>query len=227
MNTGKTNPRGFCATCLRAPLNCYCRFVRAFEPRLRFVILTHVRETQKHVATGRLAHLCLKRSLLVRGFEFGSDETVNALIADQRNHCVALYPGAESLNLSSLSPAERASLLPAGREPVVFVIDGTWATARKSMARSPNLRSLPRFSFDPPAPSRIRLRLQPEAECLTTLEAIHHTIELLGPARGFDTALRAHDGMLHALDAMVDEQIALGAAHNPRWWGAKIPALSR
>jgi DTW domain-containing protein YfiP len=100
---------------------------------------------------------------------------------------------------------------------VVFVVDGTWISARKTMQRSANLRPLPRLSFDPPHPSRFRLRKQPEAHCLSTVEAIHHTIELLGSAFDFPVESRTHDSLLHAFSRMEERQIELARPQQPRF----------
>jgi DTW domain-containing protein YfiP len=206
----KTQPRGQCRKCLRAPLNCYCALVAAFDPGIRFLVFRHRREARKHVATGRITHDFLEGSVLLTGYHFDADPRAPSLLADPAFYNVVLFPGAVSVNLSPLSPAERAELIPAGRRLSIVLVDGTWTTARKAVERSPLLRALPRISFDPPARSRIRIRQQPEAHCLTTLEAAHHAIELLAPPGG-----RAHDRMLDALDAMIDRQIELARREVP------------
>ena len=50
-----------------------------------------------------------------------------------------------------------------------------------------NLGPLPRISFDPGEPSRFRGRKQPKPECLSTIEAIHRTIDLLPADAGVAT----------------------------------------
>ncbi len=92
---------------------------------------------------------------------------------------------------------------------VIFVIDGTWRTAKKMINQSPCLNTLPRISFTPPAPSRFHVRKQPRPECYSTIEAIHHTIELLGPVRGFPLGERRHDSLLFAFENMVRRQLDL------------------
>lgn len=216
----ETSPRELCVACLRAPVNCYCAQLRRFDPRIEFVILMHPRESRKHVATGRLAHLSLEGSHLLVSYNPAREERLLRLLADPARHCVVLYPGEQSVNLSHLEPRARANLVPESRRLTVLVIDGTWTTARKTMQRSPLLRALPRYSFDPPYASRIRLRAQPRPECFTTLEAIHHTIELLGSSRGFDCTSRAHDALLTAMDTMIDRQVELAKIHFPNFWGA-------
>ncbi len=128
---------------------------------------------------------------------------MNAIIANPAYHCVILYPGQRSVNLSPLSRGERKALFPSDRELVIFVIDGTWATARQTAWQSQNLKALPRVCFTPPAPSTFRVRKQPRPECFSTIEAIHHTVELLG-----DGSLK-HDILLEVFNKMVERQIAI------------------
>jgi DTW domain-containing protein YfiP len=77
------------------------------------------------------------------------------------------------------------------------------------MQRSANLQKLPRICFQPARPSNFRVRKQPQENFFSTIEAIHETIELIGPARGFDPSSRRHDSLLRVFDTMVDQQIAL------------------
>jgi DTW domain-containing protein YfiP len=206
--------RGLCLQCLHPTLTCYCAEVRPFDPKIRFAILIHGREAQNRIATGRISHLTLERSLLLQGYNYSDDKRVNELIADPDNHCVVLYPGRLSANLTT-NPQARS--FPRGKDLVVFVVDGTWVTARKTMLRSRNLRELPRISFDPPRESRFRIRKQPRPNCYSTVEAVHHTIELLGPGRGFALETRTHDSLLHVFDHMVEQQIELSKKRAPRF----------
>ena len=208
MKEGWQKPlRPLCVRCRRAALTCYCTSLQPFDPKIRFVILIHGREAQKRIATGRLTHLSLKGSELIEGTDFTHHPRVQELL-NSDYESVVLYPGEGSLNLSTLSPGERTKRFT--RPLQVFVIDGTWSTAPKIM-RSKNLEALPRICFDPPAPSRFRVRRQPGEHCYSTLEATHQTIELLGEAAGFTTADRAHDALLNSFEKMVDQQISLSS----------------
>ena len=198
--------RTICFRCMHPDFNCYCALIKPFDPKIRFAILMHKIEARRRVATGRLSHLSLENSLLITGHDFTEDKQVNALIDDPRNHSVVLYPGRNSQNLSELAPDERASFFPREKNLVVFVIDGTWNTARQ-MIRSQCFQSLPRVCFTPPSISSFRVRKQPMPECYSTLEAIHHAIELVGPGRGFPAADRQHDALLEVFDAMVERQL--------------------
>lgn len=195
-------PRGLCYTCWRPSGFCYCEKIRPAALDLRFAILIHPLEERRPIATGRMAHLCLKDSLLIEGDDYTDDAQVNALLADPRHYPVILYPGEGSTDLTPLSPPERRALFPQDKRILIFVIDGTWNSARRTMFRSQNLKKLPSIRFTPPVPSRIRVRHQPERHCYTTLEAIHQVIDLLAA-----TASRPHDNLLEVLDYMVGRQL--------------------
>lgn len=195
-------PRGLCYTCWRPSGFCYCAKIRPLDLDLRFAILIHPLEEKRPIATGRMAHLCLKDSLLIEGDDYSDDEQVNALMADPQNHCVILYPGEGSTDLTPLSPQERRALFPQNKRIVIFAIDGTWNSARRTMFRSQNLKKLPQIRFTPSTPSRIRVRQQPEKHCYTTLEAIHQVIDLLT-----ESPSRPHDNLLEVLDYMVARQL--------------------
>lgn len=166
------------------------------ETSTRFVFLMHPKEYKEEKAgTGRLTQLCLPNSELHMGIGFDRDESVQALLADPRNYCVLLYPGREALNLSeagSMAPgAENADGSPPHaalhglrsllqqRRLVVFLLDATWSLARKMLRLSPSLQRLPRIMFTPTAPSRYIIKQQPQAGCLSTLEAVHELLLVL------------------------------------------------
>jgi DTW domain-containing protein YfiP len=194
--------RLLCVSCFQPGFSCFCRHIVPFDPGIKFVILIDHIEFKRRIATGRLSHLCLQNSELIRGFDYSENVRVNGCLADTKYQSVILYPGLKSLNLSSLTSADRASLSPAGKPLQIFVIDGTWNTARKMLRLSTNLQHLPRICFTPKQPSRFRVRKQPKEFCYSTVEAIHHTIDLLERPQG------PHDNLLLVFDKMVEQQLA-------------------
>lgn len=192
--------RAWCLTCRKPQATCYCALVRPFESFPTFAILIHRRETRRTVATGRMAHLCLSNSLLLEGTDFTEHPQANALICDDSNHCMVLAPGPRSVNLTHLPLAERTALFPPGKRPIVFVIDGTWAQARRMLKLSRNLQLLPSICFTPQTPSRFRVRRQPAPHCYSTIEAIHACIALLGGETP------PPQGMLDVFHDMADRQ---------------------
>ena len=200
--------RHCCATCLQPDFACYCPWIKTIDLKIDFVILTHPKEIKRRrIATGRMAHLSLENSHFIMGHLFEHEPRVNAILSDTNRHCVMLYPGRRSANLTEMSEAGLRGVVPLGKRLTVFVIDGTWSTAKKTVNQSPNLNGLPRICFTPPGPSNFRVRLQPRPECYSTIEAIHYTAQLLGPAVGLDSTTREHDQLLLVFSKMVEREL--------------------
>ena len=206
--------RTLCSICSQPQFSCYCKEVHKFDCKINFVILIHPIEVKRRIATGRMSHLCLQDSHLIKGQDYTNNSHVDQLIADPEFQSIILYPGLNSKNISNFTTADKAESFSADKKLRVFVIDGTWATARKMIRQSQNLKNLPRFCFSPTTPSRFRVRKQPHAGCYSTIEAIHHTIELLGEAKGFSVIGRKHDQLLSVFDYMVEKQLEFIRASN-------------
>ena len=220
--------RDICLTCRRARVNCYCSMVRPFASNPSFIILTQPREDKHRFGTGRMAHRCLTNSLVFQGVDFSEHERVNAILRDPKLYPVVLYPGSRSTNLSNLSPEQRAALIPAGKKMVAFLLDGTWKTVRKMVRASQNLCRLPFISFEPRTPSNYRIRKQPRANYYSTVEAIHHVIDLFAAANdGEASNSRPHDNLLEVFDLSVHRQLQYtpghAIPHPSRPAGLKIP----
>ncbi|MEK2690458.1 tRNA-uridine aminocarboxypropyltransferase [Bdellovibrio sp. GT3] len=199
--------RELCDDCVQPKFSCYCEHVKKFDPGMDVVILIHPIELRRRIATGRMSHLVLKNSYLIRGQDYSNNVLVNQLLQDPTRHCMMLYPGKNSANLSEMEAKEKATLVPEGKRLTLFVIDGTWATAVKTIRQSLNLQTIPRICFSPDKPSNFRVRKQPKDFCYSTIEAIHQTIELAGDVVGFDVNSRRHDDLLYVFEKMVERQI--------------------
>ena len=171
--------------------------------------MTQPREAKHRLGTGRMAHLCLRNSVLLEGVDFSKNETVNRELQSPIAFSVLLYPSKNSLNLSRQTTVERASLVPADRKLVVFVLDGTWKSVRKMIRLSDNLASLPAICFEPPSPSTYRIRRQPKSHCYSTLEAIHHVLDLFSPSGNEASRFyRPHENLLTVFNSVIDRQLA-------------------
>lgn len=212
--------RELCTACIQPKFSCYCHRIERFDPQIDFVILIHPIEVRRRIATGRMSFLCMENSFLIRGQDYSQDDQVNQILNDKNRQCVILYPGRNSTNLTELAPTDRSSLFDPTKKLTIFVIDGTWLTAKKMMRQSQNLTTLPRICFNPEKPSNFRVRKQPHAACYSTLEAIHHTIELVGESQGFPVESRTHDRLLSVFDSMVELQLSFirkaDAENNPK-----------
>src|SRR3569623_3185065 len=101
------------------------------------------------------------------GYDYSRNQRLTEIVNDPRHYPVVLFPGPKSADLSNMKSHERAAVFPAGKTPVVIVIDGTWNTAKKMLRRSSNLRDLPRICFTPDRPSNFRVRKQPKPGCFS------------------------------------------------------------
>jgi DTW domain-containing protein len=86
------------------------------------------------------------------------------------------------------------------------VLDGTWATAKKIIKLSENLKALPKIRFTPPAPSRFRIKRQPSAHCVSTIEAAYYLLSLL-ESQGLEKLNNRHATLLEAIDSLVNFQV--------------------
>lgn len=192
-----------CYTCRRVKKHCLCGSVRPFSTRTRFVILMHEEEARKQkTGTGRLAALCLTNSELLTGIDFSDNPRVNALLSDPAYVPFVLYPGPKAVNFSTLP----AAALPAGKTLLVFVIDGTWRTAKSLLNKSRNVRALPRLSFAGSYLSRFSIKRQPMAHCISTIEAVYHLCNE-AEAAGHETIGRKKEVLLELLKELVDTQV--------------------
>ncbi|MCC6847661.1 MAG: DTW domain-containing protein [Deltaproteobacteria bacterium] len=159
--------RPTCHRCLRPASHCYCAHLTPIASRTRVVFLQHPREYRMPIGTARMTNLGLANSELHVGADLDGHPRVRALTDDPRGAAL-------------LFPAEGAVepwALPGGPPATLVVLDGTWIQARKMLARSPRLQRLPRVAFTPARPGRYRIRREPAAHCLATVEAV---VQVLG-----------------------------------------------
>jgi len=183
--------RAWCPRCRRALRACWCRHLTPVESATRACILQHPRERWKAIGTARMAHLSLPNSELHVGVSFEEHPRVRELAAAPGT--ALLFPGEGAIEPATLR----------GRAPsAVIVVDGTWPQARKLIKQNPFLLALPRIGLAPERPSNYRIRAEPSAECVSTIEAVVH---LLGTLEG---APERFLPILQAFDRMVDLQLA-------------------
>lgn len=150
------------------------------------------------VSTCRMAHLSLPNSELHVGTRAQGNPRLEALC---RTPGVALlFPSAGASDVRTLAAPPQ----------VLVVVDGTWANAKKIVKSCPVLAQLPRVSLAPEKPGNYRIRREPAAHCLATIEAVTLVLEHLERAPG------RFAPMLRAFDAMVEKQLAYIAATGDR-----------
>ena len=185
-------PREICQGCKRPARVCVCASLVQVRTRTRVVILQHPRESNVPINTARLAELGLPNAERHVGVEFETSSRVREILADRDAPPVLLYPGEGAKSLAHEPPAGPVTLI---------VIDGTWWQARKLVRKNPQLLELPRYGLEPAEPSRYRIRREPAAHCVSTIEAI---VQALGYLEGDTPGLEA---LLAPFDAMVEHQL--------------------
>jgi DTW domain-containing protein YfiP len=189
-----------CGRCRRPISVCYCVALPRIETATRVVILQHPRERDMPIGTARMASLCLPEAELHVGIRWADSAALARVLGDPARPPVLLYPG----------PGARDILRDPPRGPVTLVVvDGTWSQAKTVVRDNPVLQALPRYAFATPEPSQYRIRREPRAEYVSTIEAVMH---VLGVLEGEPARFRS---LLDPLRAMVDAQLAC-QARSPR-----------
>lgn len=179
-------PRDRCYDCFRPAEHCLCRWIEPVDNRTEVLVLQHPKERGHAFNTVRLTRLALKRSDVIAGYV--PDLARDAELPARLDGAGLLYPGPGSRDLSELAPAERPQRL--------VVLDGTWWHARTMLRDVPALDRLPRFALPGGLTSGFRIRKQPAAGCLSTLEAVAAALRLLEPdTPGLDGLLRPFEEM--------------------------------
>ena len=187
--------REICRRCLQPRLNCYCAALAPQESQTRWIFLQHPGEARNPVGTARMAHLSLPGSRLFVGVDFSLERRLLALIAASERPAV-LFPAEESRVLGECD----SDALP----DTLIVIDGTWSQARKIWKTNDFLRALPACRLPPTPPSRYRIRTEPAAHCVSTIEAVAAALQAID---GQD-----HEAMLAPFLSLVSRQAGFGEA---------------
>ena len=182
-------PRQTCPRCLRPASVCYCAELPSITTRTRVVLLQHPRESRVPIGTARMASLCLQGSQLFVGLDFSADARLSASLGVAARPAALLFPGEQAIDLAKQPPPGPITLV---------VVDGTWWQAKKLLTLNPALAALPRYALSASG-SEYGLRKAPQADHISTLEAVAHALGILeGP--------QARDSLLVPLRRMVAMQ---------------------
>ncbi len=181
--------REVCLRCRRPRAVCWCASVTQVPSRTRVVFLQHPREAKVPISTCRMAHLSLPNSELHVGTQAAGNAQLEALCREEG--VAVLFPSDAAVDVDELSEPPRT----------LVVVDGTWSNAKKVVEKCPLLSKLPRLKFLPQQPGNYRIRKEPAAHCLATIEATAFVLEKL------EKAPRRFTPILTAFDAMVEKQL--------------------
>jgi DTW domain-containing protein YfiP len=214
-------PRAVCARCRRPESVCYCGHIEPLETATRVVLLQHPRERDVPIGTARMASLCLRDAELHVGVHWHGSSALTRALSDPARPAVLLYPGPGAIDVVRNPPTGPVTLI---------VVDGTWSQTKKVVRENPELAALPRYAFTPSSPSEYRIRKEPDAGYVSTIEALVHVLAALEPDGARFRAL------LRPFRAMVDAQLACAArssgsrhrhAPSTRRRRLRVPALFR
>lgn len=186
-----TDPRPHCYRCDKPLATCVCKTVPRLANRTAVTIVQHPRERRHPLGTARFAELGLR--------------DVRVLVDVEGRFRGATPPVTFPPNTGILYPSSDAiALPPGGSEDApehLIVIDGTWHQAKTLYRDMTWLRRYPHYVLNPEAPSRYRIRREPDLSYISTLEALLLALTQLEPE------LDGVEQLLLAFDAMIDHQI--------------------
>ncbi|MBX3184247.1 MAG: DTW domain-containing protein [Polyangiaceae bacterium] len=201
-----------CYRCHKPAQLCVCHDLEPLNNRTEIIILQHPRERFHPIGTARLAELGLRRVRRLvcwpeRAFGYEGAPRFEGERPSLGPRAGLLYPSEGARDLATLALSERPEQL--------VVLDGTWYQARALYRDTPWLAALPHYRLDPAAPSRYRIRKEPRADYISTLEAILEALQVLEPETpGAERLLARFDRMID--DQVEHAKVRRGRAHRPR-----------
>ena len=195
MITAPAEHRLRCYRCWRPVATCFCSELPTLPTRTQIVILQHPHERCHPFGTARLVALCLKHSRIHVAYK-GLSGDLHCPIDVPRDAAI-LFPHASASDLADLPATERPTTL--------VVLDGTWAHSKRLYRENPWLQRLQHVRLRPPEPSRYRIRREPQADYVSTVEAVVQALRILEPGTP------GLDGLLAAFDRMIDRQVEIVA----------------
>jgi DTW domain-containing protein YfiP len=185
-----------CDACQLYRALCICALIPRLTTRARLALLVHYREARKPTTTGLLAARCVERSdVHIVG---DRDRPLPASLVREGELPLLLYPAEDA---APIAPFAAAS------QPIVLIVpDGNWRQAGKMRRRVPGLGAVTCVTLPESGGSSYRLRAEPKAGGLATLEAIARALGILEG----DPAIEA--AMLGVFRVMVERTLWLRGA---------------
>ena len=195
LETREGTGAGRCYACFRPPGHCFCAAIPRIDNRTRILLLQHVGERSHPFNTARIVSRALRNCQLIADH----NRRLGSRHLPIQSDAGLLYPGAQASALTEL---------PLGGGPSqLVIIDGTWHQARTILRDVPQLQGLPCYRLSPSSPGQYRIRREPDAQSLSTVEATVAALRELEPET---TGL---DQLLSAFHQMVENQLRHAAGH--------------
>jgi hypothetical protein len=180
-----------CDHCDKIKALCFCADLISHDNRVPVVILQHPQEPDKELGSARLANIVLKNSVLRTGLSSASLKAVVGQEVDP-SKWIVLFLGSKykfreiqreqmHSDIYIFDKKDQEVLMPLDTIEGVIAIDGTWAQAKTLWWRNAWLLKCKRAVINPRRKSLYgNLRREPRPECLSTIETIAYTLEILG-----------------------------------------------
>ena len=163
---------------------------------MKIVVLQHPDEASNKKATAIIAELGLQQYQRWVGEDFTGHAGLNQLLENKEGQIGVLYPAEHAQKLD-----EQADMAVISNIECLIVIDGTWRKASKIWQLNPQLHRLQALTFNEALSSEYRIRKEPEAGCLSTVESIVFALRIL------ESSPQNYQGLLDLFIEMVDFQI--------------------
>jgi len=168
--------REICYKCFHPKETCLCKYLKPFDPNIKFIFLMHPKEARKQrTGTGRIAHAGLIDSEVIVGIDFTKSERLCKLLADPQYYPVLLYPGDDAWTAKKEGFKEEIG----NRKLLAIIIDSTWFCSKKMLKLSTNIMSLPKVSFYGGYESIFTFKREPEKNYISTIETCYYLIKEL------------------------------------------------
>ena len=202
------SPTARCYGCYRPHDRCFCHCIPRVDNQTAVLIVQHMRERFHPFNTARIVKRALSNSSLLSEPTNRMSDAIRQWTGDRKTGL--LYPGEDAMRLEDVTVENRPSQL--------IVLDGTWHHTKTLVRDIPLLSTMPRYSLSPQHPSTYRIRREPNAACISTLEATVSALKCLEP----ETV--GLDELLVAFNYMIDSQLSLPMPdYGKRRLQSKIP----
>lgn len=203
-----------CYKCFKPKSACLCGYTKEIDPGIKFVLLMHQKEAKRQrTGTGHIAHISLKNSEILVGFEFSNNARLNELLNDPQYFPVLMYPGEDAWNAKKEGFPEVIK----GKTLLVIILDSTWFCARKLIEHNQFLLKLPKFSFYGDYRSIFTFKHEPRPEYISTVESCYYLIKEMQEQGLCDKSINP-EPMMDAFKQMIKFQLQ---AENERILGIR------
>ena len=191
---------------------CLCAEIAPLSTSTSLLLLLHRDEERKPTNTGQLAARVLQNSRVVVTGDL--QRPLPQPLLDPSRRTLLLFPADDAVDLQTIVDDD-------DRRAITLVVpDGTWRQAAKARTRIAALSTATCVTLPPGAPTSYRLRAEPKAEGLATLEAIARAFAVLegvhGEAALLDVFKKLVDRTLWMRGTLTDKDVYGGipiAAH--------------